>query len=303
MDGVVRVEGFDIEFLNYKGPGGMTEFFRDMVTELSYDIGEQAFAHYLIAKDQGKPLTAIPVFPSRFFPHFGVSVATRAGVRGPKDLVGKRVAAPDWGFNPAVWMRGILAHQYDVPIEKITWVVNSDEPLFRGLPYPRSKRFQIEKVRVADDGSHGFLPLMESGGVDAVFLAAGGIDPTGASKKMFDDPYPEVEKYVAQTGVFPINTLITLRESVVEAFPELPAALVRAWEKARALYVKETEEGKDADHMGIEVRRLRAMGVFPQAYGVGPHRMAIRMMIEYCYEQGLIRTLFEPEDLFVGERA
>jgi len=299
MDGTVRVEGYNIEFVNYKGPGGMTSFFRDMVTDLSYDIGEQAFAHYLIAKDQGKPLTAIPVFPSRFFPHLGVSVATRSGIRNPGDLVGKRVAAPDWGFNPAVWMRGILAHQYEVPAEKIIWVVSAEEPLFRGLSYPRSRRFQIEKVSVPDDGSHGFLPLIESGAIDAIFLAAGGIDPTGASKKLFGDPYPEIERYAAETGVFPINTLITLKESVVKESPELPRALMKAWEQARSRYVRETEEGKETDHMGIEVRRLKAMKVFPQAYSLDANRGAIRMMVQYCYEQGLIRTLFEPEELFL----
>ena len=131
MDGTVPVPGTDIEYLDYRGPGGMTTFFRRMVTDLPYEIGEQAFAHYLIAKDQGKSLTAIPVFPSRFFPHLGISVREGAGIEGVRDLVGKRIAASDWGFNPAVWMRGILAHQYEIPIEKITWVVNEDEPLFK----------------------------------------------------------------------------------------------------------------------------------------------------------------------------
>ena len=69
MDATVKIEGFDLVSLDYKGPGGLTDFMRDMVTELSYDIGEQGFAHYVIARGQGKPLTAIPVFPSRFFPH------------------------------------------------------------------------------------------------------------------------------------------------------------------------------------------------------------------------------------------
>jgi 4,5-dihydroxyphthalate decarboxylase len=195
-------------------------------------------------------------------------------------------------------MRGILAHQYEVPVEEIIWVVSSEEPLFRGLSYPHSSRFHIEKVAVTDDGSHGFLPLLESGAVDAMFLAAGGIDATGASRKLFEDPYPEIERYVAETGVFPINTLITLKESVVKALPGLPGALMEAWERARALYAREMEEGKETDHMGIEVGRLKAMKVFPRAYGIEANRMAIRMMIQYCYEQGLIRTLFEPEELF-----
>src|SRR5712692_7542085 len=78
LDGVVRVRDFDITYPDIGTPP--SPFFHSMVTELPYDIGEQAFAHYLLAKDQGQPLTAIPVFPSRFFPHFGVSVHREAGI-------------------------------------------------------------------------------------------------------------------------------------------------------------------------------------------------------------------------------
>lgn len=299
MDGVVQVEDMDIEYVDYRGPGGMTGFFRDMVTELPYEIGEQAFAHYLIAKDQGKPLTAIPVFPSRFFPHLGVSVCKDSGIESAQDLVGKRVAASDWGFNPAVWMRGTLAHQYEVPIEKITWIVNEEEPLFKGLDYPHSRRFVIEKVKVPDEGpAHGFLPLMESKDVDAVLLAAGGIAPTERTRKLFEAPHREIQSYLAMTGVFPINTVITLKESVVRNHADLPVRLMAAWQSARSLYEEEMNEGRETDHMGLEVEKLKEMGVFPAPYGLGPNRRAVALMIQYCYEQGLIRTLFEPEELF-----
>lgn len=301
LDGTIRVKGYDIEYLDYRGPGGLTTFFREMVTTLPYDIGEQAFAHYLIAKDRGKPLTAIPVFPSRFFPHFGVSVTKRSGVQSPQDLVGKTVAVPDWGFNPGVWMRGILTHQYDVPVEKIRWLENEEEPLFRGLDYPRSPRFEIRKVRVDDDGpAHGFLPAMERGEVDAAFLAAGGMGPTGGTRKLLEDPYREVRAYVADTGIFPINTLMTLKQEVAEAHPDLAPSLMEAWREAQRLYQQEMERGGERDHMGLDVAILREIGVFPEAHGLEANRQNVRLMVQYCYEQGLITTLFEPEDLFVA---
>lgn len=299
MDGAVRIDGMDIDYVDYRGPGGMTNFFRSMVTDLPYEIGEQAFAHYLIARDQGKPLTAIPVFPSRFFPHLGVSVRKGAGIETAQELVAKRVAASDWGFNPAVWMRGILAHQYEVPIERITWIVNEQEPLFKGLDYPHSRRFKIEKVRVDDnEAGHGFLSLLEAKEIDAVFLAAGGIPPTEGTRKLFENPHGEIRRYIAMTGVFPINTVITLKESAVKSHPELPGRLMEAWQRAQRLYEGELNNGKETDHMGMEVETLKEMGVFPAQYGLAPNRRAISMMIQYCYEQGLIRTLIEPEELF-----
>jgi len=287
--------------MDYRGPGGMTGFFRDMVTDLSYDIGEQALAHYLIARDQGKPLTAIPVFPSRFFPHLGVSVSKRSGIRGPRDLTGRRIAVPDWGFNPGVWMRGILAHQYQVPTERIAWFENDEEPLFRGLSYPRSQRYEIQRVHVNDDApAHGFLEHMESGALDGVILASGGVPATDSVAKLFEDPYKEISAYVSQTGVFPINTVITLKREIVERHPDFPARFVAAWNEANQLYRQEIARGEEQVHMDIEIRRLRELGVFPADYGLAANRAAVRLMIQYCYEQGLIRALPEPEELFVA---
>ena len=297
MDGLVRVEGFDIEYLDYNGPGGMTGFFHDMVTDLSYDIGEQAFSHYLIAKDQGKPLTAVAAFPSRFFPHLGVSVTRKSGIQSPADLVGKRVLSFDWGHNPAVWMRGILTHQYDVPIERIRWVEDETEPRFRGLSYPRSSRFQIDRIPVSEAGGPG--ALLDAGIVDAVLLASGGIPPTENSRKLFDDPYREMRAYVEQTGVFPINHVVTIKEEVARAYPDLPARLLKAFNDALQLYNADVQAGKEETYTDVDVPWLLEMGLFPAKYGLEPNRTSIRMMIEYCYEQGLIKTLFEPEEIFV----
>lgn len=296
MDGIVRVQGFDITYLDYHGPGGMTLFFHDMVTKLSYDIGEQAFSHYLIAKDQGKPLTAIPAFPSRFFPHLGVSVRNAAGIDAPQDLIGKRVLSLDWGHNPAVWMRGVLAHQYDVPIERIVWVEDAAEPRFRGTPYPRARRYQLEQIQIAE--GVGSRELLENGVVDAALLASGGIPPTASTRKLFQDPYREIAQYVAQTGVFPINHVVTLKEEVVQAHRELPARLMEGFQEALRLYNQDVRAGKEASYTDVDVKFLLETGLFPAEYGLQPNRQAVRMGIQYCYEQGLIRRLYEPDELF-----
>jgi hypothetical protein len=52
--------------------------------------------------------------------------------------------------------------------------------------------------------------------------------------------------------------------------------------------------------MGLSLKRLREVaGLELPDYGFQANRDAIRLMIAYCYEQGIIRTLFEPEDLFL----
>jgi 4,5-dihydroxyphthalate decarboxylase len=297
IGGSVRVEGVELAFpASATNPG---PFFRDL-TLGHYDIGENAFSHYLIAKASGKPLTAIPFFPSYFFPHLGVSVNSGSGIRSPLDLVGKRVGAPDFGYNPAAWMRGILAHQYQVPTEKIVWVeVQGD---FYGLNYTRSKRFEIETVGASGGGrtAYGLQPLLESQAIDAVFFHGIGIMPTVTIKKLFDDPYQEIKSYVEDTGVLPINTVITVREDVVKSCPDLPQRLMAALREASRLYEEETLRMGNKQFMELRLNWLKELGFFPPPEGLGaPNRRSVRMMIQYCYEQGLIRTLFEPEELFL----
>jgi len=302
MDGTVRVEGFDIAYPDRGVTPGL--FFPDMVSNQPFDVGELAFSHYLIAKDQGKPITAIPAFPSRFFPHLGVSVHKAAGIATPRDLVDKRVASPDWGYNPAVWMRGILAHQYEVPIERITWIESAARPTLHGVEYPRSRRFQVEQVQVPAGleyhrpESYGIRAVLEAHAVDAVFLPSGGMPPTANTQKLFPDPYPEIRAYVEQTGVFPINTVIVLKDATIHQYPELPARLMAALEQAMQLYRGEVARGEVPAHMDLDVEKLRDLGVLSLEYGIAPNRPAIRMMIHYCYEQGLIRRLYDPEELF-----
>jgi len=303
LDGSVEIEGGDVELHEI---GGLPwPVFRDMITSIPHDVGEQAFAHYLIAKDQGKPLTAIPAFPSRFFPHYGFVVNRRSGIEEPRDLVGKKVGVLGFGANPAVWMRGILTHQYDVPVERIVWVEDVEDPLFGDLAYPRSKRFQVERVPglvsqlLVPGRDMRPVELLERGEIDALIAPAGGPPRTERTRSLFADPAAEIRGYAAETGVFPINTVITLRQSSVERYPELPKRLLSALHSARRLYNQEVAAGRETDHMGIETGLLRDIGFLPDDYGLAANRAAVRMMIQYCYEQGVIRRLYEPEDLFV----
>ena len=48
-----------------------------------------------------------------------------------------------------------------------------------------------------------------------------------------------------------------------------------------------------ADHAGEDI------GAYPLRYGLKSNRLAVRMMVQYCYEQGLISRLYEPDDLFL----
>ena len=305
IDGTVPIEGFEMEYPD--GATAQPPFFSAIVSTSPYDIGELALSHYIIAKSAGVPLTAVPVFPSKFLPHIGLMVHRSAGISGPKDLVGKRIAAPDWGFNPAVWVRGLLADQYDVPAEQCIWVESARQPLFPGLKYPRSPRYKHEAVPVSDALTadraqvYGIKPLLESGAVDAVCYAGAGMSPSDNTQRLFANPVAEGFAYMKRTGVFPINTVLTVREETVQRHPELPAALLKASEQAAVLYIKSLESaGPDASYMGVPVEELKeSVGFDTFRPGLEHNRSAIEMMLRYCDEQGLIPAGYKGEDLFL----
>ena len=74
-----------------------------------------------------------------------------------------------------------------------------------------------------------------------------------------------------------------------------------AFFKAKAQYDAELAQGKEDEHMGLSLRRLQQdTGLKLTDYGFQANRKAIETMIAYCYEQGIIRKLVQPEDLFLA---
>src|SRR5262249_46425651 len=62
-----------------------------MLIDQEFDACEVSLSSYLMAKDQGMPLTAIPVFPRRLFSQSHIWVRSDSPIRAPKDLIGGKV--------------------------------------------------------------------------------------------------------------------------------------------------------------------------------------------------------------------
>src|ERR671938_156708 len=96
-----------------------------MVREEKYDVTEMAFTTYLVAKEHGARFTALPIFLVRDF-HHGAIVAREPG--DPKRLEGRRVGVNrGYTVTTGVWARGVLASEYGVDLERVTWVPSGDE--------------------------------------------------------------------------------------------------------------------------------------------------------------------------------
>jgi 4,5-dihydroxyphthalate decarboxylase len=288
LSGRVNVAGFDINFHN---PGPVpAPIFNDMVTTMPYDVGELTIANYVVAKDQGVPLIGLPVFPNLFFPLTGVTINTGAGIKSPGDLAGKRVGVPlGFASNPAVWLRGVLSRQFNVPSESITWVV-SDRDSLAGIDYPRSPGFKSDKSADLDKA-------LDAGGIDALVVAGGNSEQSPNVELLVTDPYPLLQSYFDGTGTFPINTMLVMKRDSVATYPGLSDAVVAASGEARTIY--DAEEPDDGIHQGLRVGDLRRMGLFPRNHGLGVHGKSVENLVSYLHEQGIIRKQWSLADLFV----
>jgi 4,5-dihydroxyphthalate decarboxylase len=247
-----------------------------------------------MSREAGAPSIALPVFASRFFPHTGLWVTRASGISRVDELVGRRIACSSYGTNYSVWGRGTLTHQYDLPIQEMTWVESVEEhiPTFRP-----PKRFRVEQI---GGGKESALVLNE-GATEAATLPgpAGRTDPQ-LVKRLFDDPYPEIAAYVEANGFMPINTLITMKLETAQRHPDLPRLVFDAFLEARTLYEADIAAGNEDDHMGVSLRRFReTTGRDLPTHGFQENRQAIQTMIAYAYEQGIINRLVNPEEIFL----
>src|SRR5262245_63685583 len=123
-DGRVTLPGLELEHVEVSPIVGAC---RRMGPGLEFDMCEMAITTYLTAKAYGKPFTALPVFVMRQFHHAPMVFNVKAGVVSPKDLEGKKVGVRAYTVTTGVWARGILATEYGVDLDRITWVVNDEE--------------------------------------------------------------------------------------------------------------------------------------------------------------------------------
>src|SRR5918911_4886734 len=130
-DGRVTPDGYAFRF---EEVSPVTKAFRIMCRELAYDVCEMAATTYFVAREHGKPFTALPIFLTRGLHHKAV-LAREPG--DPKALEGTRVGVNrGYTVTTGVWARGILATRYGVDLDSITWVRSDVEHVAEYEPPP-----------------------------------------------------------------------------------------------------------------------------------------------------------------------
>src|SRR5258706_8671867 len=117
LEGRIQPDGIDLTYLNMP----VEETFFRMLRHQEFDVAEMSLSSYSVSLFKpGKPFVAIPVFPSRFFRHSCIYVNAAAGIKEPKDLIGKRVGNPENHMTAPECIRVSLQHEYTVSDDNIT---------------------------------------------------------------------------------------------------------------------------------------------------------------------------------------
>ena len=294
IEGTVEADGLELIFLSEMGP---RERHWRMGRKHEFDICEENVGAYYMIRDQGEPLTAIPVFLHRRFRHGFVFVNTQAGIKEPKDLNGKVIGGTN--FQPAsnIWMRGILQEHYGVDHRSITWLVDRSED----IPFtpPPGLRIELKKSAksLGDMLADGDIPAMISPTLPRPFVQG---DKRIA--RLFPDNKAVEIAFFKETGIFPIMHVTTIKQEVVDKYPWVPTNLVKAFEKSKQLAYKRVANPRMVPLAFVRTaveEQEEIIGKDPWSYGLTPaNRKNLETVQRYCHQQGLIKTVAPLDDLF-----
>jgi len=302
--GAVKPEGIDLEFVSIRSPRQIFDKMGGKNPE--FDASEFSASEYISQVDRGDcQFVALPVFPSICFRHSYVYMNRRAGIRQPRDLEGKRIGTPLYTQTAAVWLRGILTHEYGVDFSGVQWVQGAMEKVgTHGTPSAPALLKPVKIEKAPPDKS--LSDLLESGDIDAS-LGSRGPDPLSdypSVARLFPD-YRQVERdYFRRTGICPIMHLVVVKKAVYDKNPWIAESLAKALEESRRLALQDMQYPGALRFMlpwlAYDLEEIdEIFGGDPWPYGLENNRATMEALVQYLVEQNFIRTKIPLEKLFV----
>jgi 4,5-dihydroxyphthalate decarboxylase len=268
-DGTVQPLGVELELVDVDP---LIKAFRQMVRERAYDVSEMAFTTYLVAKEHGKRITALPIFLVRGF-HHGAIVAQER--REPKELEGARVGVNrGYTVTTGVWARGVLADEHGVDLEQVTWVLSGDEHVAEYEPPPN-----VVPLGPGED----MADLLRRGELAAA-IGIDGFEP------LLPDAREAGFAALRARGHYPINHLVVMKDELLEHAPAVYAAFLTA----KDAYLERGE----LEPMHARVQEIT--GADPLPYGVEPNQATIEELIEHALQQKILTRRPSVEELFAS---
>jgi|SRR5579884_1515914 len=304
FDGRVRPEGIDLNVLLLR----YEDTFWRMLRHTEFDASEMSLSSYIMSKELGPDLIAIPIFLSRVFRHSSIYVNTRAGIDKPSDLRGKNVGVPEYQMTAALWIRGILQDEYGVRPQEVHWFNGGlDEPgrvekLKLNLP-PEIRLTSIDPDKTLNN-------MLVAGELDAIITArppSSFLMQDPAVRRLFQDYKSEEIAYWRKTRIFPPMHCVAIRRDVYERNRWIAQSLYKAFVEAKKycsvdlMFDGHLRYALPFLHAAVDEHREVFGDTDPWAYGVTANRHIIETATRYSHEQGLTSRRYAIEELFAPE--
>jgi 4,5-dihydroxyphthalate decarboxylase len=295
-EGEVEPDGIDLTVLTEMD--STTRHWR-FIRNRDFDMAETSASSYVVAKDQGQAVTALPVFLHRRFRHGFVFINTTKGIKKPNDLIGRKVGIKSFLVTAGHWMRGILEHEYGVPHKSVEYFAELDEDI-EFTPHADLKITRLPHAKSVET-------MLAEGELDAV-IHSSIIKPFAAKDprvgRLFPDFKNEEITYYKKTGIFPIMHVLGVKQEIVDQHPWVPINMFQAFQRAKAIAVARMANPRIvplAWYREAWEEQEQILGPDPWEYGLGDkNRHTIETLAGYSYEQGLTRRRLTADDLFVS---
>ncbi|MGB8577008.1 MAG: PhnD/SsuA/transferrin family substrate-binding protein [Pseudolabrys sp.] len=292
----VEIDGVDLTILT--DMDSATRHWR-FLNNGEFDVAEVSSSSYLAARDNDWAFRAIPVFLHRRFRHGFMFINTSKGITKPTDLKGRRIGVKTLMTSAVLWMRGILQHQYGVPLNSIDWVAEIEDDVKVTLPA------EIRYSCLPNDKS--VETMLAEGELDAVFhsdLIKPFVARDPRVARLFPNHKAEEVAYYKRTGIFPIMHVLGIRQALADKHPWLAVNLFRAFNAAKAIAMKRMANPRIvplAWYRDAWEEQERVLGPDPWEYGLTEkNRKVLETLVGYSHEQGLIKKPLTLEQLFLS---
>jgi 4,5-dihydroxyphthalate decarboxylase len=265
--GELKSPSVKLDFVDVKTP---STAFKRVVRDLEFDCAELAIVTFLMAKAHGKPLVLLPAVVLARFQHPYIVYNAERGPLAPADLAGRRVGTRSYTVTTSTWLRGILADDYGVPLERVRWVTFEEAHVaeFRDPPW----------VERAPEGKE-LSAMLLSGEIDAAILGAVPADPR--LKPLIPDPGAAAEAWRKKYNAIQINHMVAVKESLSKSHPD----------SVREIYRLLGESKKAA-----KLPKAGEIDTFP--FGLETNRHNLEIVIDTVYRQRMIPRRFSVDELF-----
>lgn len=263
--GVVASPRIRFDFADVKLPQNAFK----AVVRGEFDVAELAIVTYLQALAHGKPLTLLPTVVMAIPPHPCLACNTDRGVLRPTDLQGRRIGIRAHSVTTVTWVRGILAHDYGVDLDRVQWVAFEDPHVPECIEPPNVTRAPAGKTLVG---------MLRAGELDAGVVSVSD-QADGVLQPVIPEPQAAVQRWRTRHNVRPMNHVMVIHRDLARAQPWVAEEMVRLLQQSAAQ--APDMPGADCIQSGIEALRP-----------------TLDLIIHYAFRQQLIPRRFAVDELF-----